>query len=63
MATIIKNANDIKNYKPSKEELKAYEFYKKAKNEDISDIPELIIEQLILAVQVREIRKNLSKFE
>jgi len=56
-----KNKNEVFQYTPSKDELNAYEIYKKLKKEDISDIPELTTEQLVLAVKAREIRKKLYK--
>ena len=61
METVIKSIKDVLNYTHTKEELDAYEDFKKLKKEDISDIPELTQEQLAMAVKARQIRKTIYK--
>ena len=61
MGTVYKSINDVLHYVPTKEERDAYEDFKKLKEEDISDIPELNTEQLAMAVQARQIRKTIYK--
>ena len=61
MGTVVKSINDIMHYAPTKEELNAYEDFKKLKTEDISDMPELTPEQLAMAVKARQIRKAVYK--
>ena len=61
MGTVVKSINDVLHYTPTKEELNAYEDYKKLETEDISDIPELTTEQLAMAIKARRIRKTLYK--
>ena len=53
--------DDIQYYVPTSEEIDAYEEFKKLKTEDISDIPELGVEQLALAVNARRIRKTMYR--
>ena len=61
MGTVVKSLKDIQNYVPTKEELDAYEEFKKHKKEDLSDMPELTSEQLTLAIKARQIRQTLYK--
>jgi uncharacterized protein (DUF4415 family) len=63
MGTVVKTLRDIQNHIPTKEELDAYEEFKKHKHkkEDLSDMPELTSEQLELAVKARQIRQTLYK--
>ena len=61
MATVMRSIDDILHYTPTKEELDAYEEFKKLKIEDISDIPELSQEQLALAAIARGIRKTIYR--
>ncbi|MCL2477852.1 MAG: BrnA antitoxin family protein [Treponema sp.] len=61
MGTTVKILDDILQHIPSKEELEAYEDFKKIKTEDITDIPELTQEQLVMAVKARQLRKELYK--
>ena len=61
MKNVVKSINDILNYTPTKEEIDAYEDFKKQKKEDISNIPELKPEQLAMAVRARNLRKTLYK--
>jgi len=53
--------NNILNHIPAKEELEALNEFKKLKKEDISDIPELTREQLVMAVKARQLRKEMYK--
>jgi len=63
MGTVVKALRDIQNYAPTKEELDAYEEYKKNEHEteDLSDMPEMTSEQLTLAVKARQMRQTLYK--
>ena len=61
MGTVVKSLKDIQYYTPAKEELDAYEEFKKLKAEDISDMPELTAEQLALAVQARRMRHKMYR--
>ena len=61
MGTVKKSIGDILHYTPTKEELNAYEEFKKLNTEDISDIPELSQEQLAMAVNARRIRKTMYR--
>ena len=64
MGTVVKTLRDIQNYVPTKEEIDAYEEYKKRKHkkENLSDMPELTSEQLTLAIKARQIRQTLYKW-
>jgi len=63
MGTAVKTLRDIQKHVPTKEELDAYEEFKKNKHkkEDLSDMPEMTSEQLTLAVKTRQIRQTLYK--